>query len=81
MALLCGLPVMGAFSSISRRHFGSQGKMATLYSTGGPPDNLSKPAHLLHLELTSIPVLRNMIAWRSLPIMSRHSMISNFNLP
>ena len=78
MALLCGLPVMGVFSAISRRHFGNQGKMATFYSIGGPPDNLSKPAHLLHLELASIPVLINMIARRSL---SRHSMISNFSLP
>ena len=68
---------MGVFYNISR-HFGIQGKMATLYSIGGPPDDLSKSAHLLHPELASIPVLRNMIALRSL---SRHSMISDFNLP
>ena len=49
--------------------------MATFYPIGGPPDNLSKSAHPLHLKLASMPVLRNMIAWRSL---SRHSMISNF---
>lgn len=54
--------------------------MATLSPIGAPLDNLSKPAHVLHLELASSPVLRKVIAWRSLPNMSRHSIISSTSI-
>lgn len=54
--------------------------MATLSSIGCLLDNLSKSAHLVRLELASIPVLKTMIAWRSFPKMFRHSIISSTSI-
>ncbi len=62
---------------MSSRNAESHGNTATLYSIGGLLDSLSKLAHLVHLELASNSVLETVIAWRSLPTMSRHGIISS----
>ena len=54
--------------------------MATLSSIGGSLDKLSKSAHPVRLKLGSNPVPKTVIARRSLPKMSRHSIISSTSI-
>ena len=56
------------------------GQNGNALTSGGPPDNLSKSAHVLHPELASNSVLRNVIVWRSLRNMFRRSMISSTSI-